>query len=92
MEGMPPSFFFIMRLRVLFFASYRELLGTGQLEVDLPGPATVADLLGEIRARGEPYASLPSDPVVAVNREFASPHTPLGPGDEVALVPPVAGG
>jgi len=81
-----------MRLRILFFASYRELLGTGQLEIDLPEPATVSDLLQEIRRRGEPFASLPPDPVVAVNREFASLQTSLGDGDEVAFVPPVAGG
>lgn len=81
-----------MRLRILFFASYRELLGTGQLEIDLPEPATVSDLLREIRRRGEPFAFLPSDPVAAVNREFASLAAPLADGDEVAFVPPVAGG
>lgn len=81
-----------MRLRILFFASYRELLGSGELNVELPGPATVSDLLREIRARGEPYTSLPVSPVVAVNREFASADTSLSEGDEVAFVPPVAGG
>jgi len=81
-----------MHLRILFFASYRELLGSGELSVELPGPARVSDLLREIRARGEPYASLPEAPVVAVNREFASNDTSLSEGDEVAFVPPVAGG
>ena len=37
-------------------------------------------------------ASLPAAPVVAVNRLFASLETPLEGGDEVAFVPPVAGG
>ena len=42
--------------------------------------------------RGEPFASLPAGLAVAVNREFASPDTPLQDGDEVAFIPPVAGG
>ena len=29
---------------------------------------------------------------MAVNRVYASPETPLGPGDELALVPPISGG
>jgi molybdopterin converting factor subunit 1 len=81
-----------MQIRVLFFASYREILGTGELTLDLPEPSTVSELLLELWSRGEPYASLPAAPVVAVNREFASLETPLEGGDEVAFVPPVAGG
>lgn len=81
-----------MRIRILFFAAYRELLGTGEHHLDLPEPSTVSDLLQELWALGEPYASLPAAPVTAVNRQFASPDTPLKDGDEVALVPPVAGG
>lgn len=81
-----------MMIRILFFASYRELVGSGELHLDLPEPATVSSVLLELRRRGEPYSSLPPSPVVAVNREFASVDTPLNGGDEVAFVPPVAGG
>ncbi len=81
-----------MLIRILFFASYRELLGTGELDLKLPGPGTVSDLLQELWSRREPYSLLPAAPVVAVNREFANPSTELADGDEVALVPPVAGG
>lgn len=85
-------FFFAMRIRVLFFAAYRERIGSGELHVELPGPSTVAELLQTLWEQGEPYTELPAGPVVAVNREFASPDTPLKEGDEVAFVPPVAGG
>jgi len=81
-----------MKIRILFFAAYRELLGTGEHHLDLVEPATVSDLLQELWALGEPYAWLPASPVVAVNRQFAAPDTPLSDGDEVAFVPPVAGG
>lgn len=81
-----------MRIRILFFAAYRELLGTGEHHLDLTAPATVSDLLQELWAMGEPFSSLPAAPVVAVNRQFATTETLLQDGDEVALVPPVAGG
>jgi len=67
-------------------------VGTGELVVELPEPASVSDLLLELGGRGEPFDSLPAAPVVAVNRLFASLDTPLEGGDEVAFVPPVAGG
>ncbi len=81
-----------MTIRTLFFASYRELVGTGQVDLTLDEPVTVAQLLQELWDRGEPFCRLPAGPVVTVNREFASPDTVLSDGDEVAFVPPVDGG
>ena len=81
-----------MHIRILFFASYRELLGRGELELELPEPVTVSQLLEDLRGRGHPYALLPPAPVVAVDRDFASLATLLRGGEEVALIPPVAGG
>jgi MoaE-MoaD fusion protein len=76
----------------LFFAAYRDLLGTNRLSVDLPEGATVADLVVELRARGAPFDALPREPAVAVNRTYALPSERLRAGDEVAFIPPVAGG
>jgi molybdopterin synthase catalytic subunit len=79
-------------VQALFFAAYRDLLGTKGFSVDLPDGATVADLVAELRARGAPYSALPAEPAVAVNRTYAHPSDRLSPGDEVAFIPPVAGG
>lgn len=81
-----------MEIRTLFFASYRELLGTGELHLDLPAGATVSDLVVALRARGGAFTVLPTDPAVAVNQSYADPALALNDGDEVALIPPVAGG
>ena len=81
-----------MKVQTLFFASYKELLGTGQLQVDLPSGATVADLVEELRARGGAFTVLPAVPAVAVNMSYSDPSSTLSDGDEVALIPPVAGG
>lgn len=79
-------------IRTLFFASYRDLAGADELAVSLPEPARVADLVDALRARGGAWSKLPACPAVAVNLEYASPGQTLREGDEVALIPPVAGG
>lgn len=81
-----------MKIRVLFFATYRELLGRGEEHLTLPEGSKVWDLLERLREAGGPFSHLPATPVMAVNRAFASLDTPLEDGDEVALIPPVAGG
>jgi molybdopterin converting factor subunit 1 len=79
-----------MDLNVLLFASWAEALGGAEVTLTLPEPATVADVLREAERRvaGRP---LPR-PMVAVNHRYAKPETPVRPGDEVAIIPPVAGG
>src|SRR5215210_1135219 len=80
-----------MRLTVRLFAGLRERAGTDRLEIELPGGATVADLLAAMG--GTPVGPLaPRACVVAVNRAYAAPEDPIAEGDEVALVPPVSGG
>ena len=81
-----------LHVNTLFFAAYRDLLGTEKLEVGLEEGATVADLVASLRGRGKPYSALPSRPAVAVNLAYAAPGQALTDGDEVAFIPPVAGG
>jgi molybdopterin converting factor subunit 1 len=81
-----------MQIRILFFASYRDLVGTSELRLPITAGTTVAQLIELLRGRGEGFEQLPSSPAVAVNAEYASEDTPLGESDVVALIPPVAGG
>lgn len=81
-----------MIVQALFFASYRDLTGVEELPVELPGGARVAELVAALRARGGGWSALPAEPAVAVNLDYAPLSTPLRDGDEVAFIPPVAGG
>lgn len=81
-----------MRVRFLLFAYYRDLAGEDELDLDLPDGSSAADAVAVLRARGQTFARIPAAPVVAVNREYAALATVLHPGDELALLPPVAGG
>jgi len=79
-------------VRTLFFAAYRDLVGVTEMPVELSEGSTVADLVAGLRGRGEPFSFLPEEPAVAVNRSYAGPDERLESGDEVAFIPPVAGG
>ncbi len=81
-----------MLVRTLFFASYRDIAGTDELDVELDAPAAVSDLVRYLRNSGQEWQALPPTPVVAVNMTYASLSTPLREGDEVAFIPPVSGG
>ncbi len=80
-----------MSVTVLLFASYADLVGAPNICVDLPEQSTVRELLVALQ-RDARTARLPATPVVAVNQRYANASTPITAGDEVALIPPVAGG
>ena len=83
-------------MKLLYFAWLKAKTGIAEEEVDPPAEvATVGDLLGWLKGRGPGYAEALADLQivrVAVNQEYANPDHPVGPGDEVALFPPVTGG
>jgi molybdopterin converting factor subunit 1 len=80
-----------MTVRVLLFASYAEALGTSELSLDVPVDSRVADVLDQLRGMAGAQA-LPPSPLVAVNASYAAAGQRLSAGDEVAVIPPVAGG
>lgn len=80
-----------IRIRTKFFGVYGEMADSREGHAELPGGSTVSDLLDVLRsARGLHW--LPERVVVAVNQTYAEIGTALSDGDEVALIPPLAGG
>jgi sulfur-carrier protein len=80
-----------LTIRVLLFASYAETLGFDTLELELNSLATVGDVLDRLRVLpgGE---RLPPKPLCALNLSQVTADAPLSSGDELALLPPLAGG
>jgi molybdopterin synthase catalytic subunit/molybdopterin converting factor small subunit len=76
-----------VKVQVKLFAALRERAGVGTLELELPDGAVVGDVYSTLSLGEEPSGLL-----FAVNRVYAGRETRLGPGDEVALIPPVSGG
>jgi molybdopterin converting factor small subunit len=81
----------VSTVTVQLFASYAESFGGPTLEIPLIPGSTVRDLVDNIRSLPGAYI-LPASPRVAVNRKFASADQLVDAGDEIALIPPVAGG
>ena len=81
-----------MTVRVLLFARYRELAGCDSVALDLPEGSTVQRAVDELRGRGGGFAELPERPATAKNQIVVRGDALLADGDELALLPPVAGG
>jgi molybdopterin synthase catalytic subunit len=80
-------------VKVRLFASLRERAGTDRLRLVLPAGATVGEALDLLAASPRLAGALPRESLVlAVNRRYASERETLRPGDELALIPPIAGG
>jgi len=82
-----------MKVRVLFFAATRDLAGTSEAALTVPGSApTVADFVLHLEATYPELSGRMSTVRVAQNERFAKPEAPLAEGDVLALIPPVSGG
>jgi len=80
-----------LSVRVLLFASYAEGLGFEALDLTLPAPATVGAVLNHLRNLPGGH-QLPPKPLCARNLAHAAPEEPVADGDEIAVLPPLAGG
>jgi MoaE-MoaD fusion protein len=81
-----------LQVRVRLFAMLREKAGWSEHRLDLEQGSTIAHAWQAVLAETpalEPYA-----PVVRIarNGRYAAEDEPLSDGDEVAVIPPVAGG
>jgi molybdopterin synthase catalytic subunit len=81
-----------MRIRVLYFAVFREKLGRDNDVVALADGARVRDAITALAARHEAIDKLRGKFRVALNQDFVDDEHELADGDELALIPPVAGG
>jgi len=79
-------------VRVRFFAHYAELVGRDEAVVAVALPATVSDVVRSVRAELPGGQGLPERPLAALNAAHARLDAPVADGDEVALLPPLAGG
>jgi molybdopterin converting factor small subunit len=81
-----------LRVRCRLFARYAEVVGRDEVTLELPPGAVVSDAVASLRRDVRGADALPERPLVAINMQHASPGTRLRDGDELALLPPLAGG
>ena len=81
-----------MRIRVQFFSQLKEIVGAGEIEIDLAAGASVADLLAELYLRYPGLEKWDRDILIGAGVEFVERAHPIQPNDEIAIMPPVQGG
>ena len=93
----------MIKVKVLFFAVTRELVGIRGCDVELGNNnndnddddddvITTESLMNELLLLYPSLLSVRDQIVLAVNKTYITDHITLKNGDEVALIPPISGG
>lgn len=82
----------LMKIRIKFFALYRQMTGNEEITLQVPPHTTVLELQSKLLADFPQIAGSSLKPLIAVNAEYASPDRVLKNGDIVAILPPFSGG
>ena len=82
----------VVQVTVRLFGSLREATGSKELAVRLPEGARLAELTGVLSREHPAFAAMAGRLRAAVNHEVVEGDLVLAEGDEVAFLPPVAGG
>ncbi len=81
-----------MKVRLLFFAVLRDIAGTDARELALSEGTTARDVWQALRGQYAKLSDYTQPPMIAINETYAAPDSVLRDGDELAFIPPVAGG
>jgi len=81
-----------VRVRLLYFAVLRDIAGKAGEEIDLPEGTRASDIWNRLRSKHRELAAYERPPMTAINENYAPADQLLRDGDEVAFIPPVAGG
>lgn len=79
-------------MKVLYFASARDAAGLSQEVLKLSGRTTVSELLVVMTSKHPSLSTLAKSTRISVNRVLVDWDAILEDGDEVGVLPPVAGG
>lgn len=81
-----------MQLTVRLFARAKDLAGHDAVPVQLPDPATVADLRVALREQHPQLAPIVGHLHIAIGTDYARDTSPVEPHSSVSCFPPVSGG
>jgi len=79
-------------IHVRFFARYAEFVGREEAVLDVALPATVGDVVRRVRDELPGGREIPERPMAALNLTHVKLDASVQDGDEVAFLPPLAGG
>jgi len=81
-----------MRIKVKLYASFREIVGAKEQDIEVADDTTVQMLLEDFIRRFPQIGRFREHVILSVNKEYGHPQRKLKDGDEVSFLPPVSGG
>ena len=81
-----------MKIRLLYFAVLRDIAGRSEDALELPDGTRAGDVWQRLRSEHAALCDYIQPPMIAVNESYVNADEPLRDGDELAFIPPVAGG
>jgi molybdopterin converting factor subunit 1 len=79
-------------VRVLFFATLRDYVGSKSIELEIPSGTTVQGLTDLLVTKYTRLEKVKDSMMAAINREYAAVEQVIPEGAEIAFFPPVSGG
>lgn len=79
---------------VKFFAVMKKLVGKESIEIPIDRPTTLKDVLNQIEKEIPKIRQVIKEgrSLISINQEMATEDTIVNSGDEIAVLPPFAGG
>jgi molybdopterin converting factor subunit 1 len=81
-----------MRVKILFFATLRDYVGSKSIELEVPADTTVASLKESLVNKYPRMLPAKNSIMAAINCEYAADDQVIPFEAEIALFPPVSGG
>jgi molybdopterin converting factor subunit 1 len=81
-----------MKIKVKLYASFREIVGAKEQDIEVADDTTVQLLLEDYIKRFPQIGRFREHVILSVNKEYGHPQRKLKDGDEVSFLPPVSGG
>ncbi len=81
-----------MKVKLLFFASCRDIVGEKEMDFEVSSNANLGELKRILGGSYPRLGAMGGILSLAVNAEYANDATILQDGDEIAFIPPVSGG
>ncbi len=81
-----------MKIRLRFFATFREIVGEKDLIIDAEEGSIVQDVISQLLKRYPNLEKQKESMIFSVNKEYAGLQTKLNDGDEIGILPPISGG
>jgi molybdopterin synthase sulfur carrier subunit len=82
----------MITVTVKLFSIYQEAYGVPEVQWEVPPQSSVQAVLDRALAEHPRLEPWRNQTRLGLNLRFVEADTPLSPGDEVVLIPPVSGG